>query len=65
MKASKKQELARQRNWALYQVKSAQGNLVRAMRLLGMNTASIEHDLKWAEASIKSFYKATVTTIKD
>lgn len=60
MKATKKQELARKRNWALYQVKSAQGNLIRAMTQAGTPTHDIELALKCCETLIKKYYLSQV-----
>ena len=57
MRGTAKQEFARKRNWALFQIKSTKSNLVRAMHQLGMSTAALEEELNFQEARIKEFYE--------
>jgi hypothetical protein len=55
-KSSELQELARKRNWALYQIRSSQGNTVRAMKQAGCNTTFLETALLDAEEAVKREY---------
>lgn len=57
MKATEKQELARKRNWALYQLKGAKGNIVRSMQQAGVGTAVVEMYLDaWMEDVRREYF---------
>jgi len=57
MKSSELQEAARQRNWALFQIKACRGNLYRAMRQAHVNIDGMDEWLDMAEEAVKEAYR--------
>ena len=57
MKSSELQEAARQRNWALFQIKACRGNLYRAMQQAHVNIDGMDEWLDMAEEAVKEAYR--------
>lgn len=65
MKATEKQELARKRNWALFQLKSTQSNLIRSMKLLGMNVEVLAERLRVENLRIRAYYDDRIKQLNE
>lgn len=57
MKPSELQQLAREFNWLLFQIKGAKGNIIHNMRKLNISSASIEGEFNYLERTVKEIYE--------